>query len=332
MNYNLGQLEELFEQVKELLDYAIDKKLTNKNYYMFLANLPQGEKLEYELTKEALPHLLGINTTYLVSTGLFSSKNSYWATMEMLEDPYKVHNAAKSGIISYDKLFSKHIDKKIKCFKDNLTVNAHDIEFICKYDKTRTYSSGVLGENYEYIIVKKYEDGSIGLLCIAKNINGIYNPMSSQLLVTDEEKEATLGKLLTNQEITLVNAVQIMDFKQNNATLTFDEQKDRIYSMRAYKDKYNCSIDTNNNFIYSLNMLKDNRTIFSQSEDASTIMEQSRELERIRKELDEYRGLKTLLETKIIQLSAENEELQTQVSSDSEFKTKLIKLVKELDK
>ena len=117
MNYNLGQLEELFEQIKELLDYAEEKRLTNKNCFMFLANLPQGEKLEYELTKESLPHLLGINTTYLVSTSLFSSKNSYYATLEMLEDPYKVHNAAKAGIISYDKLFSKHINKKIRCFK-----------------------------------------------------------------------------------------------------------------------------------------------------------------------------------------------------------------------
>ena len=51
MNYNLGQLEEMFEQIRELMESA----KTNQNCFMFLANLPQGARV---LTNEETEKIL----------------------------------------------------------------------------------------------------------------------------------------------------------------------------------------------------------------------------------------------------------------------------------
>lgn len=39
MRYNYGDLERLFEQITELLEYVKQNKLTYTNYYLYLANL-----------------------------------------------------------------------------------------------------------------------------------------------------------------------------------------------------------------------------------------------------------------------------------------------------
>lgn len=331
MRYNYGEIEALFEEIKNLLNYVNEERLTTKNYFLFLANLPQGEKIEYELTKESIPHLLGINTTYLVSTGLYSSKNSYYAVLEMLDDPYRIYNLAKEGKIDLNRLFSKHIDKKLKCFKNNININPHEIEAVSIYDKERTYTTSETSENFEYVIIKRYNDGTIGLLCLSKNNDNIYVPMSSQILETESEIDEGLKKILKNQEITILNGIHVAYFGSYKSYINLDEQITRIRQLQKYKTKYNVSIDINNNFLYYINKLKDNKEVFAQSEETSKYIEQSQELERIRKELNQLSNMKIELERQVLSLTLKNEELTEQVNKDSEFKTKLLKLTKELE-
>lgn len=328
MTYNLGQLEELFEKIKELLNYVNTEKLTNNNYFLYLGNLEGGEKLEYELTKESIPHLLGIDTTYLVSKGIFSSKNSYSVVLEMLEDPYRIYTLAKEGKLDLNKLFSKHIDKKLKCFKDNININPHEIEAVSVYCKEKTYSTTENASNFEYVIIKKYENGSVGLLCLAKNNDDIYVPMSNQLLETESEIDKGLENILRNQEITILNGIHVAYFGTFKVYITLDEQISRIRQLQKYKNKYNVSIDISNNFLYFINKLKDNKEFFNQSEETSKVVEQSQELEKIRKKLDELTLLKIELEKSVTKLTEENTSLTNELNEKKENEKRILKILK----
>lgn len=258
------ELDELFKEIEELLKYVEEEKLLDTNYMLFLAN---DEKLKYKLTKEAIPHLLGINTSYLVSTGLYSSKNSYYVMEEMLNDSYRIYKAASDGIINYDKLFSRHIKEKLKWFKKNIIINVMDIDVICKYNKDIIYNLGEENEKYDYIITKRYENGEIGLLCLIYN-NGVLSPISNQILVTEDEKDEKLSKLLTQQEITYASGINMLNFGLQRSSITFKEKLKRLEQLKLYKQKYNSSIDVHNECNFLLNKLVDVRDHSYQNDDA----------------------------------------------------------------
>lgn len=328
MKYNYGELESLFEEINELLKYTEENKLTHTNYFMYLASLPNGEKLEYEFSKENIPHLLGINTTYLVTTGLYSSKNSYYVLLEMLEDPYKVFNLEKEGKLDYDRLFSKHIRKKLNCFKRNTNINPKDINMVSRYIPERTYTTTENAEKFDYAIIKKYEDGTIGLLYLAKNKDGIYNPMSSQLLETESEINETLEKILNNQEVTILTGIQTRGYNAYKNYITLDEQIEKISQLQANKKKYNYSVDVSNNCVHFIRMAKNNREMFNQSEESAKQFSQTQEIERIRKELDELRRCKSRLEEQVSILISDNNVLVEKVKNYSENEKQILKILK----
>lgn len=332
MRYNYGDLERLFEEIKELLEYVKQNKLTYTNYYLYLANLPNGKNLEYELTKECIPHLLGINTTYLISTGLYSSKNSYYVLTEMLEDPYRVYNLAKEDKLNYNLLFSKYIEKKLSCFKSNININPHEVEAVSVYMPERTYGRTDVSHKFDYCIIKKYENGSIGLLCLAKNSDGIYVPMSNQILESESEIEEALSEKLSNQEITILTGIQSNNFHSHKIYITLPEQIERVNNLQAYKSKYNVSIDISNNYIYYINKLIGNKEFFSQSEETSKVVEQSQELERIRKKVDELTALKLELEKRVTILTEDNVALTTEVNESQEREKQILKILKKSEK
>lgn len=249
------EFEELCSEIKDILEWVEKENLLDTNYMMFLAN---NEDVKYKLTKEAIPHLLGINTGYLASTRLYSSTNSYYLMEEMINDPYRVYKANSEGIISFDQLFSKYFKDKIKWFKKNIIINVHEIDTICKYNKEIIYNRGEENEKYDYIITKRYENGEIGLLCLIYN-NGVLSPISNQILKTEEEKDKKLAKLLTQQEITYSSGVNILNFGLTRTSITFKEKLKRLEQLKLYRDKFDCSIDVHRECDFLLNKLVDVR-------------------------------------------------------------------------
>ena len=114
MDYKLGELESLFEEVKNIIDYVEGSKQNDRRITLYLAN---GENITYCVTNNSIAHLLGINTTYLVSTGLFTSKDSFGILKEMCENPYRIHKQKTEGFLKYDSFISPYIKEKIESFK-----------------------------------------------------------------------------------------------------------------------------------------------------------------------------------------------------------------------
>lgn len=268
MNFKLSELETLFYSIKCVLDYMVNSNYEDRRFKMYLSN---GQYLNFSINNNTLAHLLGVNTTYLIGTGIFKSTNSFGLLNELVENSLKIHNLNKDGIIDYNQLFSKHIINKVSGFMENIKLNIRDMEFICKYDKERTYGVSELSESYDYIIVQKLYDGKIGVLCLVRN-NGYYAPMSNQIYDNYDSFMKRFKDIIKFQEITLVNAIDTYNISNDyskNIYLNLEEKGYKISKLKLYKNDFNCSIDVSTDFSYAISKMKQN--VADKNESASLI-------------------------------------------------------------
>lgn len=258
MNFKLAELEQLFEEIGEIINFFELSQYENRRNRIFLSN---GDKINLSIPNESVAHLLGVNTNYLISTGRFNSTNSFELIKEMCENPYRIHTLYIEGIIKYENLFSPYILQKIESFKENIKINIYEIELVCKYDKSRALISDELTEKYDYIIVKKYSNGKFGILGLVNNIS-YYVPMSNQLFNNFEEAIDYLNKYLKNQEVTIITGVNyfniLTDFDKSSY-LPLNNKIEKIKNIKSYKDLFNCSLDLSGDYEYSIKRLKENR-------------------------------------------------------------------------
>ena len=251
MSFKLSELEDLFKNIENVLNQYEESRYANKFNTMYLAN---GEQVYYSIRKDSVAHLLGINTTYLISTGLYKEKSSYDLLKAMLENPYKIYSNESKGIIKYDSLFSKHIYKKVDSFLNNIKLNVLEIEFVCSYNKERSYHLEDKIENCDYIVVRKYKNGSIGVLTFVKN-ESYYQPMSNRIYDDFESSREDLKHMLNNQVITIVTGISFDNACRENASKFYLYSKDqmpKIENLKYYSNEFNCIPNTISQHIYSL--------------------------------------------------------------------------------
>ena len=74
MKFNLSELETLFEKIKDIIGYVESARLKDRRMNLFLGN---GDKILFSIPNNSVAHLLGIDTNYLISTGLYNNQNSF---------------------------------------------------------------------------------------------------------------------------------------------------------------------------------------------------------------------------------------------------------------
>lgn len=255
-------IDELFEKIKECIEFYESTYIENKIFTLHLGN---GEKVKYTITKWNIPHLLGINLDPIKNINKYKNKDSYELLKEICENPFQLNRALVSGIIKEEQIFSKFIDKKIENFKENFKSDAKVIidetEFVCSYKSKNSWEVTTKNQKYDYIIVKRYNNGKIGLLCLVKNEMQYY-AMSNQLFDSIEEANKSLSELITNQEITLVDGFDIYNkYTDNNfhVYLSINQKLDKVDNLRFYKNKFDCYVDISEDYQYTIKKLKGNK-------------------------------------------------------------------------
>ena len=273
MELELCDLEKMFDDIKEIINYIEFSEYKNRRYRLFLGN---GDRLNLQIPNESIAHLLGINTTYLISTGRFNSKNSFEALKEMCENPFRIDDMHMRKQIDYSKLFSQYVQAKVNAFRKNISIDIDKTELVCKYDSKRAYLNSEINEKYDYILLKKHEDGKIGLLCLVKN-NNTYQPMSNQIFDSFESAKESLNKYLSNQEITTLTGVNLFNIDSDyNKTfnLSLEDKIKKIKNIIGYKNLFNCSINISGDYIYTVDKLRQSRdNYFSDSDLINLIVE-----------------------------------------------------------
>ena len=254
MDFNLTELESIFRGINEIIKNLERQYQFDNTTRVYLSN---GDIIDYSISRSSLAHLLGIDTNYLASTGVFSETNSYALLKLMSENAFKINQLKSKGIIDYNKLFSKNLIAKLSGFWSNIKIGPNETELVCKYEPSRSYKSDIPSEKCNYAIIKNTH-GRYFMLWLVKNDDNTYIPMSNRAFDCFEDIESQLNALLTNQEITLVNAVKIGYDKPFNLDDKLKSKKIQI--LQDYKEKYNCSIDLTRDLRYMLGKAIDHRS------------------------------------------------------------------------
>jgi len=274
MNFNLGELERLFDEIKEIINFIEISQFQNRRYRLYTSKV--NNNINYSVPNDSIAHLLGINTNYLISTGVFKSTYSFDILKEMCQNAYRIYTLHNEGIINYDQLFSPFIYNKLKGFRKNIKINANEVEFICKYIPERAYINDTLTEKYDYIIVKKYQNGEIGILgLIKKQNNNYYTPMSNQLYDSFDDAKETLNKYLKNQEIIIltgINTFNSMSDYDKTVSLFTEEKEQKVKNALFYTDTFNCTLDVTNEVRFLIQNAKKNRTNYFEDNDLIDII------------------------------------------------------------
>lgn len=272
MNYSKYKLSELFDKIDKLLqsyfgkedDYNFYEKdnfehktdLSKKSYLMFLSN---GDRIRVKIPKTSIPHLLGINTEYLKSTGLYKGMNSYEIMLDFIKNPNEAFQKHESGIINLDKILSPYINKKLDSLTENLNINTNCCEMICKYDRGKTYGYSADFDDMSYLILQKKNE-KYYVLKLAMSEDGTCFPMSNQVFNSYEECKENLSSYLIYQELTLLSNLWVY---YNNSTvgkfpiLEWD-RKQKLEKLKKLSEDFECTPNIIADFIYSLK-IRDNK-------------------------------------------------------------------------
>ena len=273
MNYSKYKLSELFDKIDELLQIYFGKEdnydfyerddetrktdLSKKSYLMFLSN---GERIRLKIPKSSIPHLLGINTEYLKSTGLYKGMNSYEIMLEFIKNSNDAFQKHESGIINLDKILSPYINQKLDSLVENLNINTNCCEMICKYDRGKTYGYSADFDDMSYLILQKKNE-KYYVLKLAMSEDGTCFPMSNQVFNSYEECKEILSSYLIYQELTLLNNLWV--YYNNSIIGKFYileyERRERLEKLKKLSEDFECTPNVIADFIFSLKIRDDKR-------------------------------------------------------------------------
>lgn len=250
-----------FEYLMELIANNVETYNRNSRYKdKFSLTFANGDNIKIYVPNSSVPHLLGINTNYLMSSGLYREKSSYELLNKMCEDRYRLYRYINDNIIDEKQLFSEHIEKKNSAFVQNLKINIFNMIFACPYDSSRSYTTGKETYKFDYILVNKpaYEEKGIFMLGLAANIDKvnkskIYVPMSNQYFESIEEAEERFGLIFNNQKLTI--PTMLTSTSTNNTSKFFlhgDQKLAKARETQQIADKCFATLDVSEGYRWLL--------------------------------------------------------------------------------
>ena len=250
-----------FEYLMELIANNVETYNRNSRYKdKFSLTFANGDNIKIYVPNSSVPHLLGINTNYLMSSGLYREKSSYELLNKLCEDRYRIYRYINDNIIDEKQLFSEHIEKKNSAFVQNLKINIFNMIFACPYDSSRSYTTGKETYKFDYILVNKpaYEEKGIFMLGLAANIDKfdkskIYVPMSNQYFESIEEAEERFGLIFNNQKLTI--PTMLTSTSTNNTSKFFlhgDQKLAKARETQQIADKCFATLDVSEDYRWLL--------------------------------------------------------------------------------
>lgn len=250
-----------FEYLMELIANNVETYNRNSRYKdKFSLTFANGDNIKIYVPNSSVPHLLGVNTNYLMSSGLYREKSSYELLNKRCEDRYRLYRYINDNIIDEKQLFSEHIEKKNSAFIQNLKINIFNMIFACPYDSSRSYTTGKETYKFDYILVNKpaYEEKGIFMLGLAANIDKvnkskIYVPMSNQYFESIEEAEERFGLIFNNQKLTI--PTMLTSTSTNNTSKFFlhgDQKLAKARETQQIADKCFATLDVSEDYRWLL--------------------------------------------------------------------------------
>lgn len=257
-------LNDYYERDDLLNPYSYDKKdliddLTEKSMLAFLSN---GDSFSYSIPKKSLAHLLGIDTDYLATTSIFGKNlNSYELLLQFAKNAKKVFDYSSRGIIDITRVISPYVLLKIDSFYENVNLDLNHVDFICKYDKNRSYGYANFSFDMDYMIVQQKNDKYYLLILVKENNGDSCIPISNQVFDSYDELYKSLLTKIPNQEITLLSGLNIRNrkYKPIKFWIRSEDRLNKIKALLDFANDFDCIPNITSDHIRSLEILDSNR-------------------------------------------------------------------------
>lgn len=184
---------------------------------------------------------------------------------ELLTRDYELYNKFKCGVLKESDVFSDHIEDKLNNFKNNITGNVvkilEETIFVCQYKSEKSQDVTTNNQKYDYILVRKLDNGKIDILCLVKNKNQCY-AMNNRVPGDEVSLDKFFSENIKNQEITLlsdVNMHNILNDSEFSKSLYSDQKISKYRILKPYRERYNCHIDISSDYEYAIGKLCNNR-------------------------------------------------------------------------
>lgn len=251
---NKSDFENLVDKMNECLCWY-EKRNINDNIYNL--SIDNGDRLNIIFARRAVAHLLGVDTECLKARGMFDT-DSYSILKEICNDSYRVYREVSRGKHQYSDFISDFAFEKAENFRNICGIEIKNIEFICKYKSENSYITGERKLEADYYIAYNIPNG---LSIVGFNKNGnFYYPITNRYIdYSDEKAMEFLRTLLTNQVITMPNAVNIYrkgnDNPGRNFYLYYEDKINKLKRLQFYADNYGAIIDISFGYKYIIERL-----------------------------------------------------------------------------
>ncbi len=231
-------------------------RLDNRSAMLFLSN---GDAINYILNRKNLAHLLGIDTDYLLSTGIYNETNSYSILKKFVTNYDNSYKKYADGIIDLNKVISPYVNQKLSSFEKNIFININDCVFVCKYNNNRAYGTCDY-PSMDYIIVQEKE-GMYYVSILSNDENNDYLPISNQVFNSYEEFYDAFYKTLANQEITMLNGMNIKQGYQDpkKIWINISTRNNKLQLLDENARKFKCIPNVLNDCLYSQKIISENK-------------------------------------------------------------------------
>lgn len=251
---NIHSFNSLLDRIDDCITIFEQKNMEDVRYKMYLSN---GKEIEISYNIDNLPHLLGVNTTFLRSTGIYDG-SSYNILVDILNNPNKLFNQIKNGHIKPENVFSDHIEEKLNNFRNICDMNIRKIEFIAKYDKTRHFTDKNDQLDGDYYIGFRSDSKTLSILGL-KESNGLYYPLTNLYFhYYRDEKEEFLKRLLNNQNLLVLQTLRKNRYvngniDRNKIFYSIEDKEEKLQLLEKYAEEYNATCDTHKDYLFYIN-------------------------------------------------------------------------------
>ena len=230
---------DVLARIKKNIELYETTFLKYNSYRLFFAN---DDDIYFNFNESCIAHILGIDTDYLKDNNICTGESSYEIVKYLIDNEYATYNKIER-LKAFNVVFSSFIDDKLNYFEEQIKAPIpNQLEFICKYDRSKSYSyKATDGYNADYYLCRKNEDGDLMILGLVKQNDDInsnrYCIQTNRIIKNDDNFNEALMELLHNQEITYATGLYIKNQKNNyekNISLNMIETYKTLDNFKSY--------------------------------------------------------------------------------------------------
>jgi len=262
MEFNTAKYNEITEKIEQCVNEYEKMNFDSSRQTLYLAN---GDIINIKVTKNNIPHLLGVNLDYLAQSNMFKSDaDAYTRLKYFLDNSYRFSRLViDQKKLDFDLMFSDYIDEKVESFINNIKIRTDDIQFVIKYDGEKTYQLENIPDICDYYIIRKINQDYyvLGLTRYENTTN--FNPVTSRKYSNEEDFEKFVSRIAKKQEITYPYVMKVVNdgtCYKKDFYIRMSEKPSFIGKLIRNAKKYDATPAVVRDFSYTLSNLNDSRS------------------------------------------------------------------------